>query len=104
MELTDVKAIAQQKIAMMESGSNGDILKMLWGKDFKNLCLTGEEERKLIRKGIYNLQYQVDLLRAESRRASKEISRLRQIEITLNVARIPGNGQLVYKTGEKNNK
>jgi hypothetical protein len=104
MDRIDVKAMAQQKIAAMESGSNGDILKMLWGKDFKNLCLTAEEERKLIRKGVHNLLYQADLLRAESRHMSREISRLRQIEITLNVARIPGNGQLVYKTGEKNNK
>jgi hypothetical protein len=100
MDLIDIKAIAQQKISVMEPCSNKELLNMLWYKDFTNLGLTEAEERKLIRKGIHNLQYQYDVARAGLRRASKEIDRLRQIEIRESAARLPGNGKLVLQTGE----
>jgi hypothetical protein len=104
MDLMDIKAIAQQKISAMQSCSNRDLLNMLWGKDFANLGLTEAEERKLMQKGIRNLQYQHDILRAASRKANKEIDRLRQMEIKVNASLIPSNGQLVFKTGETINK
>jgi len=97
MDTNDIKALAQQRLNSMGNLTNRDLLKMLWDRDFSELKITEDEERKLIGKGISNLQYRCNLSDVAYKAASKEIAKLRQVEIAFSASKIPANGHLAGK-------
>jgi hypothetical protein len=77
MTQNDIKALAKQRLDSMQSYSLKEILKLLWGVKLDHLTLTDDEARKLIGKGIINLQYQLDTAKAGISREKREVERLR---------------------------